>query len=156
MEGALAVDLSSLKGKRMLNIDSEKEGELTVSCAGGVRVNGFLPVQWEEIPQEFQGAKITLTGLMGGHSGVEIHKNRGNANILMGKVLKELSEKIHIVLAALEGGTKDNAIPREAGAAVFFPKGELESFERILKEIEKSKRKSMNRLTEGFVSFFGR
>lgn len=137
MEGALAIDLSSLKGKRMLNIDSEKEGELTVSCAGGVRVNGMLPVQWENIPEEFYGVEITITGLMGGHSGVEIHKNRGNANILMGKVLKELSEKVHIVLTALEGGTKDNAIPREAKATVFFPKGELENCEKIVKSIEK-------------------
>ncbi len=140
MEGALAIDLSSLKGKRMLNIDSEKEGELTVSCAGGVRVNGLLPVQWEEIPGEFHGMEITLTGLMGGHSGVEIHKNRGNANILMGRVLKGLSEKVHIVLTALEGGTKDNAIPREAKAAVFFPQEESESCEKILKEIEKKQK----------------
>lgn len=154
MEGALAIDLSSLKGKRMLNIDSEKEGELTVSCAGGVRVNGFLLVQWEEIPQEFQGAEITLTGLMGGHSGVEIHKNRGNANILMGRVLKELSEKIHIVLTALEGGTKDNAIPREAKAAVFFPKGELESFERILKEIEKKQKEEYEQTDRGLCILF--
>ncbi|MBD5465942.1 MAG: aminoacyl-histidine dipeptidase [Lachnospiraceae bacterium] len=137
MEGALAIDLSSLKGKRLLNIDSEKEGELTVSCAGGMRINGFLPVQWQEIPQGSNGWEITLTGLMGGHSGVEIHKNRGNANILMGKLLQRLSEKEDIALSALEGGTKDNAIPREAKAIIFFSQDNRENCEKILKEMEK-------------------
>lgn len=154
MEGALAIDLSSLKGKRMLNIDSEKEGELTVSCAGGVRVNGILPVQWEAFPEEFYGAEITLTGLMGGHSGVEIHKNRGNANILMGKILKELSKKVSVVLTALEGGTKDNAIPREAKAAVFFPQGELESCEKSLKAIEKKLKEEYEETDRGLCIVF--
>ncbi len=149
MEGALTIDLSSLKGKRMLNIDSEKEGELTVSCAGGVRVNGLLPVQWEEIPREFYGMEIILTGLMGGHSGVEIHKNRGNANILLGRVLKELSEKGRVVLTALEGGTKDNAIPREAKAVVFFPQGESEGCEKILKAMEKKLKKEYEETDRG-------
>lgn len=137
MEGALAIDLSSLKGKRLLNIDSEKEGELTVSCAGGIRINGLLPVQRADIPEGFRRVEITLTGLMGGHSGVEIHKNRGNANILMGRILQALSERMDIRLAALEGGTKDNAIPRESVAAVFFSRDESVIFEKTLREIEK-------------------
>ncbi|MCM1160169.1 MAG: aminoacyl-histidine dipeptidase [Roseburia sp.] len=137
MEGALAIDLSSLKGKRLLNIDSEKEGELTVSCAGGMRINGLLPVQWKDIQEDFLGMEIILTGLVGGHSGVEIHKNRGNANILMGTLLQKLSEKADIALAALEGGTKDNAIPREAKAVVFFRQEQQESCEGALREIEK-------------------
>lgn len=137
MEGALAIDLSSLKGKRLLNIDSEKEGELTVSCAGGMRINGLLPVQREDIPEDFLGMEIILTGLVGGHSGVEIHKNRGNANILVGTLLQKLSGKADIALAALEGGTKDNAIPREAKAVVFFRQEQQESCEGALREIEK-------------------
>lgn len=136
MEGALFIDLSSLKGKRLLNIDSEKEGELTVSCAGGMRINGSLPVQWEQTPSGFTGKEVMLTGLMGGHSGVEIHKNRGNANILIGYVLRKLSEKVDIRLSALEGGTKDNAIPREAKAIIFFPEMEISLYEDTLKEIE--------------------
>lgn len=138
MDGALFIELSSLKGKKLLNIDSEKEGELTVSCAGGMRINGSLPVQWENITEKMLGKEITLTGLLGGHSGVEIHKNRGNANILIGYVLQELSKVVNIKLVSLEGGTKDNAIPREAKATVLLSENDVNSYEESLKEIEKA------------------
>lgn len=137
MDGALFIDLSSLKGKRLLNIDSEKEGELTVSCAGGMRINAALPVQWELLQENLSGKELMLTGLTGGHSGVEIHKNRGNSNILMGFVLQQLSEKVDIKIAALEGGTKDNVIPKEAKALVFTEKKQQAAFEEALTEIEK-------------------
>lgn len=138
MDGALFIDLSPLKGKKLLNIDSEKEGELTVSCAGGMRINGSLPVQWESITENMQGKQVTLTGLLGGHSGVEIHKNRGNANVLVGYVLQELSKKVNIKILSLEGGTKDNAIPREAKATILLTENDVSYYEESIKEIEKA------------------
>lgn len=136
MDGAMFIDLSSLKGRTLLNIDSEKEGELTVSCAGGMRINGSLLMQWEMAAESTIPKEVTLTGLLGGHSGVEIHKNRGNANILIGYVLQELSKKVDIKLVALEGGTKDNAIPREAKATILISEKDMTSYEEALKEIE--------------------
>ena len=109
MNGAAAIDLSVLKGRRLLNIDSEEEGILTVGCAGGVRVHSVIPVKRERrggVP-----ARVRIHGLQGGHSGAEINKQRGNANRLMGRFLNGLSGKMPYSLVACAGGTKDYAIP---------------------------------------------
>ena len=114
--GADGFDCSVLKGRRMINLDSEEEGRLWVSCAGGVSGNSYLPVQRVEASGEKVSVKIT--GLTGGHSGAEIHKNRASANILMGQFLYELGRICGYALKDLEGGLKDNAIPRECTAAL--------------------------------------
>ncbi len=111
MLGAVAMDTSCLKGRRMLNIDSEDEGILLVSCAGGVTVKATLPVECE--CRRGYRARLTLTGLQGGHSGQEINKGRGNANVIMGRVLCTLAETVSFQLISVDGGLKDNAIPRE-------------------------------------------
>ena len=110
MYGAEGLDTSVLKGKILLNADSECEGILTVSCAGGARVQIDLPVSAEENTASCK--RIVLKGLKGGHSGVEIDKGRINADILLGQFLKGLSADYRIV--SLFGGTKDNAIPSRA------------------------------------------
>ena len=116
MLGAAAFDYSVLEGRTMLNIDSEEEGHLLVSCAGGVTATCHLPVQFEET----KGLKvfIKVTGLMGGHSGVEIDKGRGNANRILGRVLYDLKERFDFNIISVNGGLKDNAIPREAIAEI--------------------------------------
>ena len=116
MDGARAIDLSSLTANRMLNLDSEEEGIFTVSCAGGARVNGFLPVKAVNV----QGIayRVSVEGLQGGHSGAEIHKERGNSNCLMGRILNRVMQEINIGIAKLEGGLADNAIPRQTEAVV--------------------------------------
>ena len=116
MIGARALDASDLKAKYMINIDSEEEKVLTVSCAGSTRAVCTLPVKREP----FAGETFTLTvdGLIGGHSGEEIHKGRANSNILMGRALYELSEKTEVRIVDVRGGTKDNAIPRDASAVI--------------------------------------
>lgn len=116
MLGAAAMDLSMLRGRVLLNIDSEDEGVLTVSCAGGATSTVTLPVK----KQPAAGSVYTLTvdGLQGGHSGVEIHKGRCNANRLMGQLLQQMAEKIPLRLVAISGGQKDNAIPRACTAQV--------------------------------------
>ena len=116
MIGARALDASDLKAKYMINIDSEEEKVLTVSCAGSTRAVCTLPVKREP----FAGETFTLTvdGLIGGHSGEELHKGRANANILLGRALCALSGVSALRLIEAQGGSKDNAIPREAEALV--------------------------------------
>lgn len=129
MEGATAIDLTPCRGMQMLNIDSEEEGQFVAACAGGIRVNGSIPakrmsksegrsVVEEDSKKILHWRKIMLTGFAGGHSGTEIDKNSGNANLALGWFLNELSEEVDIKLAALQGGLKDNAIPIEAWAVV--------------------------------------
>ena len=112
MLGAAALDASVLKGRTMLNLDSEDEGVLTVSCAGGNVSVCTLPVT----RAPFSGTALTVTvgGLLGGHSGAEIDKGRGNANLLMGRVLYAVGAHTPLRLVSVAGGLKDNAIPRES------------------------------------------
>lgn len=117
MLGAAAMDMSVLKGRKLLNIDSEEEGYLLVSCAGGATVQIRIPL----LRRGAQGKKyiVTLSGLRGGHSGVEINKGRANADAVLGNVLKELSladDSMKVV--SVKGGLKDNAIPVKATAVV--------------------------------------
>lgn len=109
--GADGFDCSVLHGKRMINLDSEAEGSLWVSCAGGVSAISMIPV--DRIPAEGNKATIKISGLLGGHSGTEINKKHANANVLMGRFLYELKQEAYYEILTLEGGSKDNAIPRE-------------------------------------------
>lgn len=110
MFGAAGIDLSMLKGRTLLNIDSEEEGIFTVSCAGGARATVTLPV--ERRPVYGPCLRLTVEGLQGGHSGVEIHKNRANANKVMGEFLSRVQQLMPVCITKLSGGAKDNAIPR--------------------------------------------
>lgn len=137
MDGAIGIDLSDLKGTRLLNIDSEEEGVLLTSCAGGMRVHAVIPTN--KVPLEGTCVEITLSGLKGGHSGAEIHHGRANANHTMGRILAELSKKADFNIVQISGGEKDNAIPlyAEAVLAIKNPdmalmKAELESLEAML------------------------
>ena len=116
--GAGEIDASLLKGKRMINIDSEEEGVFTVSCAGGIRAECTFPIKRED--KKAKSCIIEVGGLIGGHSGVEIDKGRANSSVLLGRVLKTLSEKAEISLVSVEGGLKDNAIPRHSVAKIIL------------------------------------
>lgn len=110
MYGAAGVDLSDLKGRMLLNLDSENEGVFTVACAGGARSTIHLPVSRHAVYGPC--VKLTVEGLQGGHSGVEIHKNRANANKVMGLFLERVQKLMPVCITSLSGGAKDNAIPR--------------------------------------------
>ena len=110
MYGAAGIDLSMLQGRTLLNIDSEEEGVFTVSCAGGARGTIELPLERRAVYGPC--VRLTVEGLQGGHSGVEIHKNRANANKVMGQFLSRVQELMPICITKLTGGAKDNAIPR--------------------------------------------
>ncbi len=110
MDGAAGIDLSCLKSRTMLNIDSEDEGIFTVSCAGGSKSTIHLPVERRAVYGPC--VRLTVEGLQGGHSGVEIHKNRANANKVMGIFLDRVQQLMPLCITSLSGGSKDNAIPR--------------------------------------------
>lgn len=114
--GAGSIDVSCLKGKTMINIDSEDEGIFTVSCAGGNTVVTRLLVD----RKDYEGTVYTIeiTGCKGGHSGVEINKGRCNPNILMGRVLQDIQKAAELQIISVEGGLKDNAIPVQSKAVV--------------------------------------
>lgn len=109
MIGARALDMSVLRGKRMINLDSETENIVTVSCAGGSDFRVNIPI----VRSTVQGTKITLDikGLQGGHSGVDIKNNRENANMIAGRVLNELKSNFDFDIISINGGDKSNAIP---------------------------------------------
>lgn len=116
MLGADALDASVLQGRTMLNIDSEDEGILTVSCAGGNVSVCTLPVTRAAFPGT--ALTVTVSGLLGGHSGAEIDKGRGNANQLLGRVLYAVGARTALRVVCVDGGLKDNAIPRESRAVI--------------------------------------
>lgn len=134
MLGAEEIDLSMLKGHKLLNIDSDVEGHFLTSCAGGMTVETVIPV--EHITQQGLTATLTVTGLSGGHSGSEIDKEHANANIVMGRVLKYVSDRIELGVAALAGGLKDNAIPRECVAELLLPEEKKEEFVSCIRKVE--------------------
>ena len=116
MLGAMALDVSPLRGRKLLNLDSEAEGVFTVSCAGGGMVRCALPVA--RAAWDGAALSVTVRGLAGGHSGTEIDKGRGNGVQLMGRVLASVAEETELRLVTARGGGKDNAIPVEASAQV--------------------------------------
>ena len=134
MLGAAALDCSDLKSRIMLNMDSEEEGYLLVSCAGGVSATVNLPMK--RAAKKGKKAEIKVTGLMGGHSGAEIDKGRGNSNQLMARALYMLSKKFSMNLISINGGLKDNAIPLETVAEVLFDeKTDIAAVEEYVSEI---------------------
>lgn len=134
MSGAVALDGSNLDGKILLNLDSEEEGFFLVSCAGGVRTNVSLDIEWEKTNENYKALEISLRNLKGGHSGMEINKGRGNSNKLMGRVLNALLENIDFSLAYANGGSKDNAIPRECDALIVLKEEDLQKALEICNE----------------------
>lgn len=137
MYGATDIDISMLKARRLINIDSEEEGILTVSCAGGATVDCQIPMSRET--RKGTLCRIAVTGLMGGHSGIEIDKGRGNSSILMGRMLYRISREIPLHIKSLSGGQKDNAIARQTEALLvaeekdlFVLKAAVEAYAAIL------------------------
>ena len=126
MIGAEALDVSTLKGKRMINADSEAEGNLWVSCAGGARADiNFEPVFIDEKNNVF---RITVSGLHGGHSGAEIHNGYLNANQVMGRVLGELYKNITFNIIDINGGKMDNAITRESICVISTSENDISAY----------------------------
>ncbi len=122
LEGAEGIDVSNLHGNKMINIDSEEEGIFTVSCAGGSSGEGHIPVT--RVKAQGAAYVLRLNGLLGGHSGMEIDKERANSDIVMGRILSELSSKVVFKLVTFKGGAFDNAIPKDTTAEILVTSGE--------------------------------
>lgn len=120
MGGATDLDVFDLEGKRFLNMDTEEEGYLMVSCCGGRRMRIYLPVEREAAPADKKAYLIAIRGLKGGHSGADIHLQRASANVLLGRLLHELRAEMAYDLVRADGGNMDNAICREAEAVVYL------------------------------------
>ena len=140
MEGAAGVQLGNFQSRTMINLDSEDEGVFTVSCAGGARSTIHMPVQRRVVYGPC--VKLTVEGLRGGHSGVEIHKNLANANKVMGEFLGRIQKIMPLCITKLSGGAKDNAIPRSCEATL-IPLGiNVERLNDIAQQLQSEIRES--------------
>jgi dipeptidase D len=134
LTGAFALESDMLTGKIMLNIDSEDFGVITVGCAGGGESKITLPLKKQTVGKELLHLKIKISGLRGGHSGVDIHKQRGNAIKIIARILWKASKKHLFFLSDIKGGDKHNAIPRESTATVSIRKDYKNGFISDLKK----------------------
>ncbi len=138
MTGALALKGGLLDGEIMLNLDTEDDDELTIGCAGGVDVTATGKYN-QEAPKNKSAFKVTVKGLTGGHSGMDIHRGRGNANKIMNRLLWSLTNDLKIEIASVDGGSLRNAIPRESVSIVTATdvaalKKQIQEFEKTIKE----------------------
>ena len=130
--GAKSMDLSMCKGRRLINIDSDIEGMLIAGCAGGVRIKTEIPVV--RVTKSGICCDIIIEGLKGGHSGMEIDKGRSNANVLMGRFLQMVREKMPVYLVSVKGGAKDNVIPKDSQAMLLVEESRLGELKEVQKQ----------------------
>ena len=142
MLGAAAMDLADVKGRTMLNLDSEDEGIFTVSCAGGATCTVSLNAERKAVYGPC--VRLSVEGLQGGHSGAEIHKNRANANKVMGDFLGRIQKLMPLCLTSFSGGSKDNAIPRACQATVVAMGIGLERINDIAAQLQQEVRETYN------------
>lgn len=136
MFGAKNVNPKDISGRILINLDSEEEGTVLVSCAGGERNKVTIPIKWDILKEEEKAYSIRTKGLKGGHSGMDINKGRGNANKIITKVLTFIKDECSIKLAKFEGGSKPNAIPRDACALVVIKEKYEEAFFKAIESLE--------------------
>ena len=142
MLGADVIDLSMLKGKKLINLDSEDEGIFTVSCAGGATSTISLPAERRTVYGPC--IRLAVDGLQGGHSGAEIHKNRANANKVMGEFMSRIQKLMPLCLTSFSGGSKDNAIPRSCQATLVAMGIHLERINDIAADLQEEIRQKYN------------
>lgn len=142
MLGAAVIDLSELKGRTLVNLDSEEEGVFTVSCAGGATATITLPVERRAVYGPC--IRLAVDGLQGGHSGVEIHMNRANANKVMGEFMSRIQNLMPLCLTSYTGGSKDNAITRSAQVTLVAMGTHLERINDIAEALQAEIREKYN------------
>lgn len=141
MTGAFALQKGLMKGDILINLDSEDEGELYIGCAGGIDTKVVFNYKTINVAGESQGYDIIVKGLKGGHSGLDIHLGRGNANKLLTRILWQANRNLSLQLASISGGNLRNAIPREAEAKVVVPMAHSQAFirsaDQLIQQIKK-------------------
>jgi len=134
MTGAFGLEAGWLDGDILINTDSEQEGEVYMGCAGGIDGNANFPLSFEDVPSDCQAFNLSISGLKGGHSGVDIHTGRANANKLLVRFLLNASNDFDIRLTELNGGSLRNAIPREANSSFVVAKDKVTALKASLAE----------------------
>jgi dipeptidase D len=151
MTGAINLQPGLLEASMMLNLDTEEDNELTIGCAGGIDVTAQGNYTENAPTSNSFACSITVKGLTGGHSGMYIHKGRGNANKLMNRILLYVAEKVNLEIASIDGGSLRNAIPRESIAVVCFAANHKDLFYKLLNEIAEII-KAENSITDAALS----
>ena len=140
MTGALNLKANILKGSILLNLDTEQDDEIDIGCAGGIDVTATGNYQMEELPADYSAWRISVKGLNGGHSGMDIHKGLGNANKIMNRLLYKGFELFGLAVSEINGGSLRNAIPRESESIITLPKNKINdfntAFEQLIKDIK--------------------
>lgn len=135
LSGAQEVDASSFQARMLINIDNAVEHELLAGSCGGMGVKLCIPAAVCEVPEDYEAYHVTISGLLGGHSGEDIHRGHGSANSLLGRLLYACHEEISFYLGGITGGSFRLAIPREATALLFVPKGKERQLSSIIKQM---------------------
>lgn len=155
MDGAMELDPKYIDGRILINVDSEEEGTILVSCAGGERNLVTIPIEWQSSKNNL-AFSLKIAGLQGGHSGMEIDKGRGNANKIMGRLLAAIKDECEFSLAHIEGGSKTNAIPRNGEAILCLEKEQEEVFVGVIKTVEGQIQNELKTSDPGFEIIMGR
>ena len=134
MTGAKYLDGSKYEGKILLNLDTEDDDELSIGCAGGIDTNTSYNYALEDVNSDSVVYEISIKGLLGGHSGMDIDKGRGNANKLMTRILFKLKSEVEFQLISFDGGSLRNAIPREATSIIAFSNSDKSKVETIVND----------------------
>ncbi len=153
MDGAFGLKGGMLKGEILLNLDSETEGELYVGCAGGLDANITFKYREQPLEGKFTAFKVTVKGLKGGHSGIQIGYQRANANKVLFRLLRQETESYGLELASVDGGGLRNAIPREAQAVIVVREAEKEIFAANVKSYEKIIQKEFEGIEDSIEIF---
>lgn len=151
MTGANGLKSGLLKGDILVNMDSEDEGELYIGCAGGVNTNAIMKFKPVELPPNMSPYRVSVMGLKGGHSGLDIHLGRGNANKIMNTLLKEAAGKYGVRLSSIDGGSLRNAIPRESFAIVMVPDKNKDEFKKFVAEFEETTKNEFREADPGLL-----
>lgn len=154
MTGANKLSPDMLKGRIMFNLDTEDENELCIGCAGGIDTLGTLAYTQENAPADAQGVKITVKGLKGGHSGMDIILGRANANKVLNRMLWGAGSAFGLRLSVFDGGSLRNAIPREAYAVVALPKAQAEAYKNHFDALVADIKKEYQTVDEGLEILF--
>jgi len=136
LTGANALKPGFINAQILINGDSEEDGALYVGCAGGKDTQIALPIEWTGTSADTQAVVVKISGLKGGHSGLDIHKGRGNGNQLLNRFLWNANLKFDLHLAAISGGSKHNAIPREAEALLVIAAKDFQAFKKLASDYE--------------------
>ena len=138
LTGATALEPGFIDGKILVNVDSEDEGYFTVGCAGGINTNLSIPIEMETAPLGYKLVKINAGGMKGGHSGIDINKEKANAIKVITRAIQMVKAKVNVRLVEIAGGTAHNAIPRDSEATIAVPADDVEKVNGLLAEAQET------------------